>query len=107
MSKMSRREAARLIAAGSAGLAYSIPTARAAATSDSSAMLTRAIPSSGEKLPVIGLGSWQTFDVGSSEAERKPLREVLSQFVRLGGRLIDSSPMYGRSEEVIGDLSTE
>ena len=70
-------------------------------------MLARAIPSSGEKLPVIGLGSWQTFDVGSSEAERKPLREVLSQFVRLGGRLVDSSPMYGRSEEVIGDLATE
>ena len=103
MSKMSRRDAARLIAAGTAGLAYSIPSARAA-TSDSSAMLTRPIPSSGEKLPVIGLGSWQTFDVGPSDAERKPLREVLSQFVRLGGRLIDSSPMYGRSEEVIGEL---
>ena len=104
MSKMSRRDAARLIAAGTAGLAYSIPTARGA-TSDSSAMLTRAIPSSGEKLPVVGLGSWRTFDIGSSEAERKPLREVLSQFVTLGGRLIDSSPMYGRSEEVMGEIA--
>lgn len=107
MSKMSRRNAARLIAAGTAGMAYRIPTSVAVATGDSSAMLARAIPSSGEKLPVIGLGSWQTFDVGSSAAERKPLREVLSQFVRLGGRLVDSSPMYGRSEEVIGDLATE
>lgn len=58
------------------------------------------------KLPKIGLGTWQTFDVGSSAAERKPLAEVLSLFVQLGGRVIDSSPMYGRSEEVVGDLAT-
>src|SRR5687767_12622306 len=57
-------------------------------------------------LPKIGLGTWQTFDVGTSEAARKPLREVLSLFVQLGGRVIDSSPMYGRSEEVVGDLAT-
>jgi diketogulonate reductase-like aldo/keto reductase len=69
-------------------------------------MLTRVIPSSGEKLPLIGLGSWQTFDVGPSDAERKPLPEVLSQFVTFGGQLIDSSPMYGRAEEVIGDLAS-
>jgi diketogulonate reductase-like aldo/keto reductase len=56
---------------------------------------------------VIGLGTWQTFDVGRSERDRAPLREVLAEFVRLGGRLVDSSPMYGRSEEVIGDLATE
>ncbi len=68
-------------------------------------MLMRAIPSSGEKLPVIGLGTWQTFDVGSSQAERQPLEQVLSLFWRLGGRVIDSSPMYARSEEVIGDLA--
>jgi diketogulonate reductase-like aldo/keto reductase len=70
-------------------------------------MLTRAIPSSGEKLPVIGLGTWQTFDVGSSPAERQPLEEMLSLFVKLGGRVIDSSPMYGRSEEVIGAIATK
>ena len=64
----------------------------------------RAIPSSGEKLPVIGLGTWQTFDV--DQAKSAPLAEVLSTFVKLGGRVIDSSPMYGRAEQVIGDLLT-
>lgn len=64
---------------------------------------TRAIPSSGEKLPVVGLGTWQTFDVGTSEAERKPVREVLESFFAAGMKVIDSSPMYGRAEEVTGD----
>lgn len=63
-----------------------------------------AIPASGEELPVIGLGTWQTFDVGTSAAERAPLEEVLKTFVELGGRMIDSSPMYGASEQVVGDL---
>ena len=70
-------------------------------------MLQRAIPSSGEKLPVIGLGTWQSFDVGTSAAERQPLEEVLQAFVRLGGRVIDSSPMYGRAEGVVGDLAAK
>jgi len=69
-------------------------------------MLSRAIPSSGEKLAVIGLGTWRAFDVGASEAEQHPLQDVLTTFVKLGGRVIDSSPMYGRAEEVIGDLAT-
>jgi diketogulonate reductase-like aldo/keto reductase len=64
----------------------------------------RDIPSSGEKLPAIGLGTWQTFDVGRAAAERAPLEECLQSFVALGGRLIDSSPMYGKSEEVVGGL---
>lgn len=68
-------------------------------------LLTRAIPSSGEALPVLGLGTWQTFDVGASREERAPLEEVLRLFVGLGGRLVDSSPMYGRSEEVAGALA--
>ena len=68
------------------------------------AVLSRAIPSSGERIPAIGLGTWQTFDVGASAAERAPLLEVLREFVALGGRVIDSSPMYGRSEEVAGEL---
>ena len=66
-----------------------------------------AIPSSGEDLPVIGLGTWQTFDVGKSDAERKPLEDVLRTFVELGGRVVDSSPMYGASEEVVGDLQSK
>jgi len=67
-------------------------------------MLTRAIPSSGKVVPVIGLGTWQTFDVGTSAAARAPLESVLAAFVEMGGRVIDSSPMYGSSEQVVGDL---
>lgn len=73
----------------------------------SSSMLTRPIPRSGEQVPVIGMGTWQTFDVGSSAAERAPLLEVLRRFFAAGGRVIDSSPMYGRAEEVSGDVLGE
>jgi diketogulonate reductase-like aldo/keto reductase len=68
-------------------------------------MLTRAIPATGERLPALGLGTWQTFDVGTSPQDRAPLQEVLRLFADMGGTLIDSSPMYGRSEEVAGDLA--
>lgn len=67
-------------------------------------MHTRPIPRTGEPLPVVGLGTWQTFDVGASPAEHAPQAEVLARFLAGGGRLIDSSPMYGRSEEVVGAL---
>lgn len=70
-------------------------------------LITRPIPSSGERLPVIGLGTWQTFDVGRDERARGPLREVLSAMTDAGAKLIDSSPMYGSSESVIGDLVAE
>jgi diketogulonate reductase-like aldo/keto reductase len=65
-------------------------------------VLTRKIPRTGEELPVIGLGTWQTFDVPPRGHE--PLKEVLTAYFAAGGRLIDSSPMYGRSEETVGDL---
>ena len=70
-------------------------------------MLTRKIPASGEDLPVVGLGTWQTFDAGSSESERKTLKEVLTLMKEKGGKVIDSSPMYGSSEKVVGDLTTD
>ncbi len=63
---------------------------------------TRAIPSSGEALPLVGLGSWVTFNVGSDPAARDACAEVMRAFFQAGGRLIDSSPMYGSSQEVIG-----
>lgn len=70
-------------------------------------MLKRPIYSSGELLPVVGLGTWIQFDVGVSESDRQPLREVLKFMASNGGKVIDSSPMYGMSEEVIGDLTSE
>ena len=69
-------------------------------------LLTRAVPSTGEALPVIGLGTWQTFDVASTATAQAPLEAVLRTFVDSGGRLVDSSPMYGRAEQVLGDLSS-
>ena len=57
-------------------------------------MVTRKILSSGEMIPAIGLGSWITFDVGNSEDELLPMRNVLKEFVAAGGKLVDSSPMY-------------
>ena len=100
---MTRREAAKVIGGTAATLVFPV---RAKAKGDSSAMLTRIIPSSGEKLPVIGLGTWRAFDVDLTADIRRQLEDVLSRFVKLGGRVIDSSPMYGRAEEVIGDLTS-
>jgi len=91
-----------LFAALSAG-AYALTGGAALAD----AVIKKPIPKTGEPLPVIGLGTWQTFDVGDVNAERDPLRHVLSEFVRLGGSVVDSSPMYGKSEGVAGDLATE
>ena len=66
-------------------------------------MHTRSIPSSGEAIPVIGLGTWQAFDVGSGAAERARLGQVLDTLFQAGGRMIDSSPMYGQAEQVVID----
>jgi len=67
-------------------------------------MHTRPIPSTGAPLPVVGCGTWRTFDVGSTPAERKPLEEVLRILFDAGGSVIDTSPMYGPAEGVVGDL---
>ena len=102
-----RREAAKLIGAGAAGLLFPMSASLAQGKSESSTILMRAIPSSGERLPVIGLGTWQTFDIDLASAQRKQLEEVLSLFVKLGGKVVDSSPMYGRAEEVVGEIATK
>ena len=65
-------------------------------------MLTRPIPSRGEKMPVIGFGTWQTFDVGNDAAAIAQRAEVLKILFAAGGKMIDSSPMYGSSEAVVG-----
>ncbi len=80
---------------------------RAAGARAAPGILLRPIPSTGETIPAVGLGTWRTFDVGAAPARRRPLREVLQRFVELGGRVVDSSPMYGTAEAVIGDLAAE
>jgi aryl-alcohol dehydrogenase-like predicted oxidoreductase len=75
------------------------------AIAQSSALLKRPIPRSGELLPAVGVGTWQTFDVGVEAPERTELKEVLRLLVEGGGSVLDSSPMYGEAERVVGDLS--
>ena len=103
--KLSRRTFLASLAA--AGAAAVLRPSRAAARPETAAarpgpILTRPIPSSGEKLPLIGLGSWITFNVGDDADGRDSCAEVLRTFFHEGGRLVDSSPMYGSSQEVIG-----
>jgi aryl-alcohol dehydrogenase-like predicted oxidoreductase len=69
-------------------------------------MITRPIPSTGERLPIIGIGTSRRFDV-ATDAEREPLREVLRELPKLGGRLVDTAPSYGAAETVVGDLVAE
>ncbi len=96
-SPPSRRSFLRGLCALAAGLTLPAVAARAAA-----APISRPIPASGERLPVIGMGSWLTFDVGDNAAERAQRVQVVQAFFAQGGALIDSSPMYGSAEEVIG-----
>jgi len=71
------------------------------------AIVERRIPKTGEAIPAIGLGTWQVFDVAGNAAEMAQAKETLKVFIELGGRVIDSSPMYGSSESVTGQLASE
>jgi aryl-alcohol dehydrogenase-like predicted oxidoreductase len=97
---INRREALG-IAGGAAALAAFPGLTQAAARGG---MLAKPIPSSGEMLPVVGVGTYLTFDVGLSGEERARLTKVLNTLFDAGGRMIDSSPMYGRSEDASGTL---
>jgi len=98
MDTLDRRSLLRALAAIGAGALVAPRTAAAQANP----LLTRKIPRSGEALPLIGLGTWVVFNVGSDPVAREQRTRVLRDFFSAGGRLIDSSPMYGSSQEVIG-----
>jgi aryl-alcohol dehydrogenase-like predicted oxidoreductase len=95
--KLSRRQATALTLAGAGALC-----APHAFSADTAALITKAIPSSGQRLPVIGIGT-NVF----SEARREELRAVLKRMVELGGSVIDTAPAYGESEQLIGELLAE
>jgi len=99
----SRREVLKL--GGLAGLGLMITPLISSFKHEKTTIMLRPIPSSKEKLPVVGLGTWQTFDVGNSASKRETLKQVLLEMNKLGGKVIDSSPMYGSSERVVGDLT--
>ena len=101
MKDLSRRQWLQLMSA------LGVSAASGVACATTAKPVRAVIPRTGEPLPVIGLGTWQTFDVGRSAAAREPLREVLREFAALGGKVVDSSPMYGESERVVGDLTAE
>jgi aryl-alcohol dehydrogenase-like predicted oxidoreductase len=97
-SRLSRRAWLKTTALAAAGL-----TTRAYAAD--APLGTRRIPKSGEAIPVVGLGTWQVFDVAGNPTGLAEARDALARFVALGGRVVDSSPMYGSSEAVLGDLA--
>jgi diketogulonate reductase-like aldo/keto reductase len=99
----SRREASKLIA-GTAIASFLTPSLM---SFNQKRMNERKIPSTGELLPIVGLGTWQSFDIGNDLHQREQLSEVLINMNELGGKMIDSSPMYGRSETVVGELTTK
>lgn len=99
MNELNRREfAARVAALGAAGLLA--PLAQGAATD----VITRPIPSSGERLPAVGLGTSRVFNVYDDAAKRAELAEVLRHLVAGGGTIVDTATSYGSSEGVVGDL---
>jgi diketogulonate reductase-like aldo/keto reductase len=97
---VARRAALKLLSAG-AIMAMNAPSARAAAAP----LIARNIPRSGETLPVIGLGTYIVFDVAPDSPAIAECRDVLKTFSAGGGRLIDSSPMYGRAEAAVGEVA--
>lgn len=103
---MNRREWLGRVAGVAAALISSgAPRAQeTGAASERSDMIARKIPSTGERVPVIGLGTSGPFEVGAAAAARAPLREVIDAFFEGGGRLIDTSPMYSTAERVLGEL---
>jgi diketogulonate reductase-like aldo/keto reductase len=94
---LTRRAVVRALAGAAIGAALRPAHALAAA-----APATKPIPSSGERIPVIGLGTWITFNVGDDAELRDECAAVMRAFFQEGGRLIDSSPMYGSSQPVVG-----
>lgn len=98
---LSRRSVARGVAAAGTALALS-PILPGFLCADPSPPHLRAIPSTGEQIPAVGMGSWITFNVGPIPALRDARVNVLQTFFDMGGGMVDSSPMYGTSEEVIG-----
>lgn len=100
---LSRRE---LLKAGIA-LGASMVLPRADLFAQAGPLIQRRIPSSGESLPIIGIGTARRYESAPTGAERAPLREVLRQFKELGGRVIDTAPSYGNAEAIVGDLVSE
>ena len=102
MTQGTRKVTRRAFLASIVALGAAVPFARSSKSTAAVVPLTKAIPKTGERLPVIGMGSWKTFNVGDDSSARDVRVQVIKTFFEAGGGIIDSSPMYGSSEEVIG-----
>jgi aryl-alcohol dehydrogenase-like predicted oxidoreductase len=102
MAGHNRRDFMRLLAAS--GLSMAMPSALAA---EEAPLILKPIPSSGERLPVIGLGTSRVFEVGPGDFEREGPKEVLRTLAGVSNSMMDTSPMYGSAETVVGDLAAE
>jgi aryl-alcohol dehydrogenase-like predicted oxidoreductase len=107
--KQTRRDLLKTAAVAACGFASgNTSVTEAFAQTTTSSMLMRKIPSTGESIPAVGLGTWQTFDPPTlDDANLHPLEQVLQTYYDLGGRVVDTSPMYRKAERVTGDLSTK
>ncbi|HWT77241.1 MAG TPA: aldo/keto reductase, partial [Candidatus Methylomirabilis sp.] len=101
--RMSRRE---LLKAG-IGVGASIFLPSASLLAQAPPLIERKIPSSGESLPVIGIGTARRYEAVTTEAQRAPLREVLYLMKDMGAKVVDTAPSYGTAETVVGDLTAE
>jgi diketogulonate reductase-like aldo/keto reductase len=95
----------RLILKAAAAMAISSSAPKSALSATN--VQKRPIPRGGELLPIVGLGTWQTFDEAPGSPQLAELKQVLQLLVELGGSVVDSSPMYGEAERVVGELSAE
>lgn len=100
-----RSQARRQLLVGAAALTGFACVAPALLASTPRAPLARVIPRTGERLPVIGLGTWQSFDVPDHGDTFEAAGQVIRRFMELGGRVVDTSPMYGRAEAALGELA--
>ena len=96
MKRWTRRELGQIAAA--------LSITPGIALTENEKMLTRPVPASGEAIPIIGLGTYDVFDIRGSQGELATRTEIVSLLAEKGGSLIDSSPMYNRSEQVVGDI---
>jgi aryl-alcohol dehydrogenase-like predicted oxidoreductase len=104
---LSRRDLVKIGAGASAAVALGVRPGLARRPTRPFELITRPVPSSGEEIPVVGIGTARRYDVAASGAELDPLRETLATFRKLGGTLIDTAPSYGNAEVVVGDLVSE
>jgi diketogulonate reductase-like aldo/keto reductase len=101
MDKTPANPRRRLLLQAAAASLITMPDARAMPAG----LITRPIPRSNERLPAIGLGTYQTFDVPRDGLAQTELKDTLRRFIELGGKVVDSSPMYGQAEAAVGTLS--